>query len=398
MREMYEQFTDRARKVMHLSNQEAQRFNHEYLGTEHILLGLVKEACGLAAEVLKGLGLDLRKVRLEVEKIVQAGPDMVTPGQKPLTPRAKRVIELAIAESRKLSHTYVGTEHLLLGLLGENEGVAAQVLINLGLSVHTVRQQVLEMLGCDIPSVSQTDKALPFGRSNESESGTQTTPGESNPPDPLTKEARRVIYSSEDEAIRLKHEFIGAEHVLLGLLRQTSGVPLEALEILGVDPAKLRRHLDALLQAGPAQEPGRRRPTPQAQRVLDYAFDEARDLGHNYVGTEHLLLGLLHDQGTTAEVLLSFFGLTLEKVRHEIRRLSPPCSEEDLREQVDEDLSKLPEDVRQAVAEMTAQIERLKFEKEEAVCAQDFEKAAHLLDEVKRIQRQREALFRRYRE
>ena len=90
---MYERFTDRARKVMQLANQEAQRFNHEYIGTEHILLGLVKEGSGVAANVLKNLDIDLRKIRLEVEKIVQSGPDMVTMGKLPQTPRAKKVIE-----------------------------------------------------------------------------------------------------------------------------------------------------------------------------------------------------------------------------------------------------------------------------------------------------------------
>ena len=144
---MYERFTDRARKVMQLANQEAQRFNHEYIGTEHILLGLVKEGSGVAANVLKNLEVDLRKIRLEVEKIVQSGPDMVTMGKLPQTPRAKKVIEYAMEEARNLNHNYVGTEHLLLGLIREQEGVAAQVLMNLGLKLEDVREEVLSLLG-----------------------------------------------------------------------------------------------------------------------------------------------------------------------------------------------------------------------------------------------------------
>src|SRR5437867_12391760 len=146
---MYERFTDRARKVMQLANQEAQRFNHEYIGTEHILLGLVKEGSGVAANVLKNLDIDLRKIRLEVEKIVQTGPgaEMVTMGKLPQTPRAKKVIEYSIEEARNLNHNYVGTEHLLLGLLREQEGVAAQVLMNLGLKLEDVREEVLNFLG-----------------------------------------------------------------------------------------------------------------------------------------------------------------------------------------------------------------------------------------------------------
>ena len=144
---MFERFTDRARKVMQLANQEAQRFNHEYIGTEHILLGLVKEGSGVAANVLKNLDIDLRKVRTEVEKLVQAGPEMVTIGKLHQTPRAKKVIDYSIEEARNLNHNYVGTEHLLLGLLREQEGVAAQVLMNLGLKLEDVREEVLNLLG-----------------------------------------------------------------------------------------------------------------------------------------------------------------------------------------------------------------------------------------------------------
>src|SRR5580700_2752204 len=148
--DMFERFTDRARKVMALANQEAQRFNHEYIGTEHILLGLVKEGSGVGANVLKNLDVDLRKIRNEVEKLVKSGPDMVTMGKLPQTPRAKKVIEYAIEEARNLNHNYVGTEHLLLGLLREHDGVAAQVLMNLNLKLEEVREEVLNLLGAGV--------------------------------------------------------------------------------------------------------------------------------------------------------------------------------------------------------------------------------------------------------
>ena len=151
---MFERLTDRARKVMALANQEAQRFNHEYIGTEHILLGLVKEGSGVGANVLKNLGVDLRRVRLEVEKLVKSGPEMVTMGKLPQTPRAKKVIEYAIEEARSLNHNYVGTEHLLLGLLREHDGVAAQVLMNLGLKLEEVREEVLNLLGAGVEQES----------------------------------------------------------------------------------------------------------------------------------------------------------------------------------------------------------------------------------------------------
>jgi ATP-dependent Clp protease ATP-binding subunit ClpC len=148
---MYERFTDRARKVMQLANQEAQRFNHEYIGTEHILLGIVKEGSGVGANALKNLDIDLRKIRLEVEKIVQSSLEVTTMGTLPQTPRAKKVIEYAIEESRILNHNYVGTEHLLLGLIREEEGVASQVLRNLGLKLEDLREELLNLLGNNQP-------------------------------------------------------------------------------------------------------------------------------------------------------------------------------------------------------------------------------------------------------
>jgi ATP-dependent Clp protease ATP-binding subunit ClpC len=172
---MFERFTDRARKVMALANQEAQRFNHEYIGTEHILLGLVKEGSGVGANVLKNLDVDLRKVRLEVEKLVKSGPEVVTMGKLPQTPRAKKVIEYAIEEARNLNHNYVGTEHLLLGLLREHDGVAAQVLMNLGLKLDEVREEVLNLLGAGVegggtrggPAAERPRASRPEGRQEQ---------------------------------------------------------------------------------------------------------------------------------------------------------------------------------------------------------------------------------------
>ena len=169
---MYERFTDRARKVMQLANQEAQRFNHEYIGTEHILLGLVKEGSGVAANVLKNLDVDLRKIRLEVERIVQHGQggDQVVMGRLPHTPRAKKVIEYSVEEARNLNHSYVGTEHLLLGLLREHEGVAAQVLMNLGLKLDDVREEVLNLLGHN-PMPNENEPAGGGGSEGRTSSG-----------------------------------------------------------------------------------------------------------------------------------------------------------------------------------------------------------------------------------
>ena len=180
---MFERFTDRARKVMALANQEAQRFNHEYIGTEHVLLGLVKEGSGVGANVLKNLDVDLRKVRLEVEKLVKAGPEMVTMGKLPQTPRAKKVIEYAIEEARNLNHNYVGTEHLLLGLLREHDGVAAHVLMNLGLKLEQVREEVLNLLGAGTEQEENTGAGGGGGGgTKEPSSSASSSPGSSGEP------------------------------------------------------------------------------------------------------------------------------------------------------------------------------------------------------------------------
>jgi ATP-dependent Clp protease ATP-binding subunit ClpC len=150
-----QRFTDRARKVMALANQEAERFNHEYVGTEHMLLGLIKEGSGVGANALKTLDVDLRKARLEVEKLIKVGPDRVATGKLPQTPRSKRVIEHAIEESQMLGHNYVGTEHLLLGLIRERDGVAARVLMNMGLTLEHVRNTVLAITGEGVATPSE---------------------------------------------------------------------------------------------------------------------------------------------------------------------------------------------------------------------------------------------------
>jgi len=149
---MYERFTDHARNVMLLANQEAQRFKHEYIGTEHILLGLVKEGSGVAVAALRNVGIEPNKITVETEKLIREGsevdPNVKYPNVKyPQTPRARKVIEYAMEEAHTLKHDYVGTEHILLGLLREDKGVAAQVLMNLGLQLDKVRAEIQTILG-----------------------------------------------------------------------------------------------------------------------------------------------------------------------------------------------------------------------------------------------------------
>ncbi len=145
--DMFARFTDRAKKVIILAREEASRLNHDYIGTEHILLGLIKVGGGVAANALQSLGIDLETIRLEVEKLVQPGPETMIMGEIPFTPRAKKVLDLAMEEARSLGHNYIGTEHILLGLMREAEGVAAQILESLGANLKTVREKTMELLG-----------------------------------------------------------------------------------------------------------------------------------------------------------------------------------------------------------------------------------------------------------
>jgi ATP-dependent Clp protease ATP-binding subunit ClpA len=148
---MYERFTDRARKVMKLANQEALRLNYEYIGTEHILMGLVKEGSGVAANILHNLNIDLRKIEREIEKVVWVGPATDFKGNLPQAPKAKRVVEIAIAEARSLGHHYVGTEHILLAIMHEEDSVAAQMLLSFGVTCDAMRQAIRDLLGHNRP-------------------------------------------------------------------------------------------------------------------------------------------------------------------------------------------------------------------------------------------------------
>ena len=142
---MFERFTDRARRVVVLAQEEARLLNHSYIGTEHILLGLIHEGEGVAAKALESLNISLEAVRAQVEEIIGQGGSSPS-GHIPFTPRAKKVLELSLREALQLGHNYIGTEHILLGLIREGEGVAAQVLVKLGADLSRVRQQVIQLL------------------------------------------------------------------------------------------------------------------------------------------------------------------------------------------------------------------------------------------------------------
>lgn len=299
MADKFEKFTERARKVLTLAQEEAQRFNHNYIGTEHLLLGLVREGDGVAARVLSNMGVQLPKVRSAVEFIIGRGDSMIV-GELGLTPRAKKVIELAGREAQKLHHHYIGTEHLLLGLVAEGQGIGVGVLTGLEVSLPEVRRQIVQIIGQGSVDVGgeTPDKFQKF-----------------------TERAREVLRYAQEEAQRLNHSCIGPEHLLLGLVREGDGVAARVLSNMGVDLNKVRAAVESIV--------GRRAPTivhelgltPRAKRVIELAVDEARRLNHRYIGTEHILLGLLAEGQSIAVGVLESLGVRLPDVRQQITQV-----------------------------------------------------------------------------
>ncbi|MGH2443022.1 MAG: Clp protease N-terminal domain-containing protein [Chloroflexota bacterium] len=224
-----ERFSGRARTVLALARQEARRFNHNYIGTEHLLLGLAAEGGGLAAISLSELGVDLTKIRTAVEFILGRG-DGDALRDIGLTPRAKKVIELAADEAGRFSQPGIGTEHLLLGLIREGDGIACGILESLGVKLENARAAVLRVM-----------KGTPVDRASDR--------SESDVPDftNFTEASRKTLTRAQDEALRLNHNYIGTEHLLLGLAGEEQEVAMKVLRNLGVQGMKVRSSVEFLI-------------------------------------------------------------------------------------------------------------------------------------------------------
>jgi ATP-dependent Clp protease ATP-binding subunit ClpA len=242
---------------------------------------------------LNSLGVELNKVRSAVEFIIGRG-DRIVLGEVGLTPRAKEVIELAVDEARRLNHHYIGTEHLLLGLVREGEGIAAGVLQSLGIKLEQVRTQTIQVL--NHASSPQTIGTLP-------------------PFSPVqTESARNVLRLAQEEVQRFQHDYVGTEHLLLALIRESDGIAAQVLTNLGVELEKLRIAVEVISWHG--NHPGGEVPLNQrAKEVLEQAMFEARHLNHNYLSTEHLLLGLTRVEESSAAAALQSTGINMQQVR-----------------------------------------------------------------------------------
>ncbi len=269
----------------------------------------MREGTGVGASIIKNLGVDVRRVRMEIEMRVTPGREPATTGKLPQASGVRAVIEYAILEARDFDHQYIGTEHLLLGLLREHDGLGAQVLRSLGLTLEGARGELLR-------SVGRGPKATRFP------APTASRRAESGLFGAFTDHARKVMALANQEAQRFNHEYIGTEHILLGLVKEGSGVGANVLKNLDVDLRKVRLEVEKLVKAGPEMVTmGKLPQTPRVMQVIKYAIEEARNLNHNYVGTEHLLLGLLREHDGVAAWVLRNLGLRLEEVREEVLNL-----------------------------------------------------------------------------
>jgi ATP-dependent Clp protease ATP-binding subunit ClpA/predicted dehydrogenase len=308
-------FTPRAQQVLALARKEADRLHHHFVGTEHLLLGILKLDQGVAVNVLRKMGLELETVRMEVEKVVRNGPDQKMIGNIPYTPRVKKVLVLASKEAKRLKHTYIGTEHILLGLMLEGDGVAARVLKDLDVDIKQTRQEILKEL--DPNFAGEAAKTVETG----SQSVAKETPGVglAGLEESFTPLVAQAITFALEEARRLKHDFIGPEHILIGLIGVGRGIAFDVLRRLGLGLPEVRGEVEKQAGFGPEQNVfGEIVYHPNSLEVLSQAADEAKALHQSFIGTEHILLGLLkEDQGVVSQTLKNL-GVDPAKARTEV--------------------------------------------------------------------------------
>jgi ATP-dependent Clp protease ATP-binding subunit ClpA len=302
---MFERFTERARQVVVFAQDEARALKHNYIGTEHILLGLLREEEGLAARVLDSLEITVEEVRAQVAGTVGQG-DAVTTGQIPFTPRAQKVLELALREALSLGQNYIGTEHILLGLVRENNGVGARILLDFDAGAEKIRNEIIGILS----GPTSRSESAPGPSSRGLEAATRRRrfargPDSALPGPPhLTRPARRALVLAQEEARTFKHVRMGTEHILLGLLREEQGLAARLLDALGITVDDVRAQVIRLAGPGKEATTGHILFTPQAKTAIERARNEALSLGHTYIGTEHILLGLMRqDDGIAARIL-----------------------------------------------------------------------------------------------
>ena len=300
---MFERFTEKARQVVVLAQDEARALKHNYIGTEHLLLGLLREENGMAARVLAALGITSQEVRTQVVSLIGRGDEVAT-GQIPFTQHAKHTLEQSLREAMAIGHHFIGTEHILLGLARETDGVGARILLELGADGETIRHEIIRMLAG--PSAYVPVSRSVSSRAQRTARSVRAVRSGGDPPR-FSRGARSALVFAQEEARTLNHGQMGPEHILLGLLRQEQGLGARLLNALGVTLDDVRARVIAIAGQGEAAPTGHIHFTPQAKQTLERARREARSLDDEHVGTEHILLSLmLQDDGVAARILRDY--------------------------------------------------------------------------------------------
>jgi ATP-dependent Clp protease ATP-binding subunit ClpA len=308
-------FTERARKVLSLAQKESQRFRHNYIGTEHLLLALIREDSGIAARVLHTLGVELKSVRKDMEDALKQGNHIVL-DEIGLTAEAKKTIELAVDEARRLNHPYIGTEHLLLGLIREGTGVVSTILEKKGVTLEKARTLTLQFLNQPETPSETLELATEAPPSSDSP-GMMKKSWEDAHLEELNEQAHKVLALADEEARRFQHNYIGTEHLLLGLTRDQEGIAAQVLARLGVGLDQVRRSVEFIIGRGDRIIPANIGLTPRSKQVIELAIDEARRLNQPLASTEHLLLGLVREGRGIAAGVLESMGINLARVRQQ---------------------------------------------------------------------------------
>ena len=308
----FDRFNDRAKRVLALAQDEAIRLHHDYIGPEHLLLGLVREGEGVAARVLDSLGVELSKLRTAAEFLIGRGDATTSPSEITLHPRTKKIIEMAIDEARKLGHSHVGTEHLLLGLAREGESIASGVLESLGVSLEKVRHQVIATLGQQQPPPPASAMTVP---------GWVASMGRVVPVDRLDSHASRAFARAYWEAGRLNHDEVGTAHLLLALIAEDSILIRRMLTQLNVDPDGLAKSVLAALPALYGPNAALLGESTGLGETVARAWSFAMDRQSGRIREEHLLLAIAADVGPAAKALAAS-GVTAQRLREVIDRMN----------------------------------------------------------------------------
>ena len=313
----FDRFNDRAKRVLALAQDEAIRFNHNYIGVEHLLLGLVREGEGVAARVLDSLGIDLSKMRSSVEVMIGRGKETTSPSEITLSPRTKKVIELAVDESRKLGHSHVGTEHLLLGIVREGQSVGAGVLESVGVSLEQVRHQVIAVMGQHRPEMAATASA---GIGPSAGAGI----GSSHPVpfvDRLETSGRRALARAYWEAGRANDKEVAPHHLLLGLVTSGDVWTHRLLTELGVELADLVTRIDAAVPRNEGPRPARLDEQAALTEVFARAASFASERNSALIRSGHLLLAIAAADSAGGNVLKAV-GATPGCIREILDRMN----------------------------------------------------------------------------